>query len=61
MEAKIRHWPGIFHAIPIEGGFLRLGWTRANLKCEGKEPPVRHKLIIDVIGVIKMSINPSQN
>ena len=27
-----------------------------DLKCEGKEPSVSDKLIIDVIGVIKMSI-----
>ena len=28
----------------------------ADLKCEGKEPSVSDKLIIDVIGVIKMSM-----
>ena len=30
--------------------------TRADLKCEGKEPSVSDKLIIDVLGVIKMSM-----
>ena len=28
----------------------------ADLKCEGKEPSVSDKLIIDVIGVIKLSM-----
>ena len=38
-----------------EGSFNR-GQTWADLKCEGKEPSVKDRLIIDVIGVIKMSI-----
>ena len=49
-EAKIGHWPAIVHAILIEGE------TRADLKCEEKEPSVINKLIIAVIGVFKMSI-----
>ena len=42
----------------MEGGFLQRGGgeTWADLKCGGKEPSVSIKLIIDVIGVIKMSI-----
>ena len=52
----IRHWPVILHAILIEGGFFKRGETWADLKCEGKEPSVNDKLIIDVIGVIKMSM-----
>ena len=40
-----------------EGSFQRGGGgTWSDLKCEGKEPSVSDKLIIDVIGVIKMSI-----
>ena len=39
----------------MEGLFKR-GETWADLKCEGKEPSVSDKLIIYVIGVIKMSI-----
>ena len=37
-------------------GFFNKGETKADLKCEGKEPSVSVKLIIDVISVIKMSI-----
>ena len=44
------------YRIPIEGGFLQQGETWAGLKCEGKEPSVRDKLTIDVISVIRMSI-----
>ena len=55
-KAKIRHWPIILHAILIEGGFFKRGETCADLKCEGKEPSVSDKLIIDGIGIIKMSI-----
>ena len=55
-EAKIGHWPIILHAILIEDGFLKRGETWADLKCEGRTPSVSDKLIIDVIGVIKMSI-----
>ena len=33
-----------------------MGETRADLKCEGKEASERDKLMIYVIGVIKMSI-----
>ena len=59
LERKLRfgHWPVILHAILIEGGFLQKGGeTWADLKCEGKEPSVSDKLIIDVIGVIQMSM-----
>ena len=55
-EAKIRHWPLILRAILIVGGFFQKGETWADLKCEGKEPSVGDKLIIDIIGVIKMSM-----
>ena len=55
-QAKFGHRPVIVHAILIEGGLLQKGEMRADLKCEGKEPSVSDKLIIDVIGVIKMSI-----
>ena len=55
-EAKIGHWPVIVQAILTEGGFLQKGETWADLKCEGKEPSACDKLIVDVIGVIKMSI-----
>ena len=55
-EAKIRHWPIILHAILIEGGFFQKGETWADLKCEAKDPSVSEKLIIDVIGVIKKSM-----
>ena len=37
-------------------GFFKGGETWANLKYEGKKPSVSDKLIIDVIGVIKISI-----
>ena len=37
-------------------GFFNRGETRADLKCEGKEPSESDKLIIDVIGVIRMSM-----
>ena len=37
-------------------GFFEKGETWADLKCEGKESSVSDKLIIDVIGVIKMSM-----
>ena len=40
-------------------GFFNRGETRADLNCEGKEPLVSNKLIIDVIGVIAMSVNLS--
>ena len=57
-EAKIGHWPVIVPAILFEEGFLQYGETWANLKCEGKEPSVSDKLIIDldVIGVIRTSV-----
>ena len=51
--AKLRHWPVILQAILIERGVISKG---ADLKCKGKEPSVSNKLIIDVIGVIKMSM-----
>ena len=57
-KAKIRHWPVTVHAILIEGGFLQKGEAWVDLKCEGKEPSVSDKLIIDVFGVIKMSMQP---
>ena len=37
-------------------GFFKMGETWAVLKCEGKEPSVSDKLIVDVIGVIKISV-----
>ena len=40
----------------LREGFFRRGETWADLKCEGKEPSVSDRLIIDVIGAIKMSI-----
>ena len=40
----------------LRGGFFKRGETWADLKCEGKEPSVSDKLIIDVIDVIKMSM-----
>ena len=40
----------------LREGFFKRGKTWADLKCEGKEPSVSYKLIIDVIGVIKMSM-----
>ena len=40
----------------LRKGFFNRDQTRADLKFEGKEPSVSDKLIIDVIGVIKMSI-----
>ena len=40
----------------LREGFFNRGETRAHLKCEGKEPSVSDKLIIDVIGVIRMSL-----
>ena len=52
----MRHWPVILHAILIEGGFFQKGETWADLQCGGKEPSVSDKLIIYVIGVIKMSV-----
>ena len=55
-EAKTRHWPVILHAILIEGGFFKRGETWVDLKCEGKEHSVSDKLISDVIGIIKMSM-----
>ena len=57
-EAKIGPLLVIVHVILIEGRFLQMGgggkWE--DLKCEGKEPSVSNSLIIDHIGVIKMSI-----
>ena len=41
----------------LREGFSQGGKTWADLKCEGKEPSMSDKLIIDVIGVIKMSIH----
>ena len=40
----------------LREGFLKWGegGTWADLKCEGKEPSVSDKLIIDAIGVIKI-------
>ena len=55
-EAKIRHWPVILPAIVIEGGFFQKGETWADLNCEGKEPSVSDTVIIDVICVIKLSM-----
>ena len=37
-------------------GVFNRGETRADLKCEGKEPSESDKLTIDVIGVIRMSM-----
>ena len=37
-------------------GFFNRGETKADLKCEGKEPSESDKLTIDVIGLIRMSI-----
>ena len=40
----------------LREGFFQKGETWADLKCEGKKPSVSDKLTIDVIGVIKMSM-----
>ena len=40
----------------LREGYFKRGETWADLKCEGKEPSVSDKLIIDVIGVTKMSM-----
>ena len=42
----------------LSEGFFQKGGgeTWADLKCDGKEPSVSDKLIIEAIGVIKMSI-----
>ena len=40
----------------LREGFFKRGETWAGLKCEGKEPSVSDKLIIDVVGVIQMSM-----
>ena len=40
----------------LKEGFFRRGETWADLKCEGKELSISDKLIIDVIGVIRMSV-----
>ena len=37
-------------------GFFNRRETRADLKCDGKEPSESDTLIIDVIGVIRISI-----
>ena len=37
-------------------GFSNRGETRADLKCGRKEPSVSNKLIINVVGVVRMSI-----
>ena len=37
-------------------GFFNRGETRTDLKCERKEPSESDKFIIDVIGVIRMSM-----
>ena len=55
-EAKIVNMPVIVHAILIEGGFLHKGQTWADLKYQGNEPSESDKLIIDIIGIIKMPI-----
>ena len=55
-EAKTGLWSVIGYTILIEGGFLEKRETWVDLKCEGKEPSVSDKLIIDVIGFIKISI-----
>ena len=38
--------------------FFNRGETRTDLKCEGKEPLTSDKMIIDVFGVIRISIQP---
>ena len=40
-------------------GFFNRGETRADLKCEEKEPSVSGKLIIDVISVTKEVVSMS--
>ena len=57
-EAKFRYWPIILHVILIEGRFLQKWEDVADLKCEGKEPSVSDKLIIDITDVIQMTCNP---
>ena len=38
----------------LREGFFKGRETWVDLKCEGKEPSVTNKLVIDVIGVIKI-------
>ena len=40
----------------LREGFFKTGETWADLKCEGKEPSVSDKFILEVIGVIKISM-----
>ena len=55
-ETEIRHWPVIFHVIPIECGLFNRGGTRADLKYDGKHPSESNKLTIDTFGVTNISI-----
>ena len=58
LERKIRLDIGNSSCYPSWGRVFSKGGgeTWADLKCEGKEPSVSDKLIIDVIGVIQMSM-----
>ena len=40
----------------LREGFFNRGETRADLKCDGKEPSVSNKLTVDVIGFSRMSM-----
>ena len=56
-KTKIEHWAVVFQVIFIESRiFFNRGETRADLKCEGKEPSESDKLTIEVIGVARISM-----